>query len=84
MGDLLYLKANMRLLQRIEPNATRMNIKPCPFCDGPGHLEQDMDGTWFVECVNQGCFVLPLTKPFSCKFEAIRAWNHRGKANEND
>lgn len=54
-----------------------LEISKCPFCGGDGNLEQDMDETWSVSCINKNCYVLPITQPFRVGVYAVRAWNQR-------
>ncbi|HAS3542207.1 TPA: hypothetical protein I6167_002347 [Vibrio cholerae] len=52
-------------------------LKPCPFCAAEPHMEQDQDLTWFIACINKRCLVVPITRPFPTRTQAIRAWNNR-------
>lgn len=52
-------------------------LKSCPFCAAIPSLEQDCDETWYVACINKRCFVVPITKPFGARRQAVLAWNNR-------
>lgn len=60
-----------------KPDDGGFKLKLCPFCGSKPNLEQDCDSTWYVECVNKRCFVLPLTRPYETRRQAVIAWNNR-------
>lgn len=78
MGSLVTLKPDFG---KNKPNNGGKNLECCPFCAAEPHLEQDQDETWYVACINKRCLVLPLTKPFPTRIQAVRAWNGRVKVN---
>ncbi|HAS6407656.1 TPA: hypothetical protein I7256_08015 [Vibrio vulnificus] len=63
-----------------KPENNGKHLKPCPFCAAKPHIEQDQDETWYVACINKHCLVLPLTRPFMTRIQAVRAWNSRPQA----
>lgn len=60
-------------------------IKGCPFCGGPGYVENLRDNSnpaqvkeiWFVRCGDCGCY----TREFQLESLAIEAWNRRDSPN---
>ena len=74
MGSLVALKPDFG---SNKPDNGGKQLEACPFCAAAPHLEQDQDETWCVACVNKRCLVLPLTRPFPTRIQAVRAWNGR-------
>jgi len=67
-----------------------LEIKPCPYCGGPGNLvdinEVDKDACfvpYWVQCQNL-CDDLPSTHEYDDKEQAIIAWNNRNFSKEED
>lgn len=55
-------------------------LKKCPFCGGKAEMIYTKSiESWTVECaLDKGeCNVIPGTRPFDTKEEAIAAWNRR-------
>ena len=60
-----------------------MELKPCPFCGGDGHLYQRLwhgsDKQWEVFCFNENCIGHSITAIFKTKELATKAWNRRAE-----
>lgn len=54
-------------------------LKPCPFCGAPAHLEDaDEMGAWVIcTSISGECPVEPVTRHYETPAEAITAWNRR-------
>ncbi len=76
MGYIVSLKPEFGLNK---PDDGGKKLEACPFCASTPHIEQDQDETWYVACVNKRCLVLPITRPFMTRIQAVRAWNGRVK-----
>lgn len=59
-------------------------LKPCPFCGSEAHICKIRgEKIYLVKCWNyRECSILPRTKEYENKEEAIREWNRRSKENE--
>ena len=54
-------------------------LKSCPFCGTMPvirHIGANL-GTWYIECIYDGCSCTPETWCYGTKEEAIEAWNRR-------
>lgn len=53
-------------------------LKPCPFCGGEAKIGKiSIDKTYYVQCGNGYCDVLPSTYTYTTEEQAIEHWNRR-------
>ena len=61
-------------------NKRKVELKPCPFCGGPGKIYYYADTReWWGYCDNDECQCQPFLKVSKSRREAVEAWNRRAK-----
>lgn len=52
-------------------------LKPCPFCGGPGAVYQASEGVWHATCRVYQCSCYALLEGYATREEAVSEWNRR-------
>ena len=57
-------------------------LKPCPFCGGPGKLKSEVGYTKWIVCDGDNCPISPECNHYLTETEAIAAWNTRSQQDD--